>query len=60
MVMKIDLIKYIYLAMILFGGEKNRHKAFHYSSNNPINYIKLVSKNNFPFINVITWNHMLC
>lgn len=35
------------------------HKTVHYYSNTAINNIKLVSKNNFPFINIITWNHMI-
>tara|TARA_B100001142_G_scaffold57237_1_gene55986 strand:- start:324 stop:1001 length:678 start_codon:yes stop_codon:yes gene_type:complete len=39
--------------------ETTGHKAVHYSSNNPINNTRLVSKNNCPFINIITWNHML-
>lgn len=39
--------------------ETNGHKSVHYYSNDTINNIKLVSKNNFPFINIITWNHMI-
>ena len=39
--------------------ETRGHKLVHYSAEETINNTKLVSKNNFPFINVITWNHML-
>ena len=43
----------------LLSFETNGHKAIHYSSNTSINNIKLVSKNNFPFVNIISWNHMI-
>tara|TARA_Y100000996_G_scaffold415368_1_gene409633 strand:- start:699 stop:1370 length:672 start_codon:yes stop_codon:yes gene_type:complete len=43
----------------LLSFETDKHKEVHYSSNDPINNINLVSKNNFPFISIITWNHMI-
>ena len=39
--------------------ETKGHKKVYYSFNDTIQNIALVSKNNSPYVRVITWNHML-
>ena len=38
--------------------ETRGHKEIHYSFNDTLKNIELVSKNNHPYVRVITWNHM--
>tara|TARA_B100000945_G_scaffold316188_1_gene316649 strand:+ start:1841 stop:2533 length:693 start_codon:yes stop_codon:yes gene_type:complete len=39
--------------------ETKGHKQVHYSFDDSVNNIGLVSRNNHPYLRVITWNHML-